>query len=873
MLKLMHGAMHIFLRFRTVFSHDRSSLSCPGGTLASLQNMCPALLPFPTTPNFFRKRLESSLRRDIIDRELTHLALLSAHPQKRHLNDEGIMTRVSQLVPISLVLLLFLFLVDSARCQGPPPVKPNPQAPTLAVPVPLGMQRGTTLDLTLTGTNLAEPTALWTSFPAKVTIPTDNKNGTDQTKLLVRLEVPKDAPIGFHTIRLATTRGLSNFRIFCIDDLPQVMETDSNHSRATAQAISIPCVVVGRADPEVTDFFKLTVKAGQRVSFEVLGRRLGSAFDPQISLHDIHTGHELPEAYSNDAPGLQTDARLTYTFKDAGEYVLEIRDTTYRGGPDFWYRLRIGNFPCATTPIPMAIKRGSKARIHFSGPTVDGVAPAEVTAPTDPNLDVLWIAPNGANGLSGWPVALALSDLDETVEQEPNNDPAHANRLSIPSAVTGRFLEKGDVDYFVFSAKKDQRLIIQGESLEYYSPTLLDMTVNDAKGAQVAASNPQAAHPEDQRIDFKPPADGDYYLLVKHLTDWGGPSEVYRLTITPYQPGFHFTVGLDRFDAPPGGAVEVPIQTLTRRDYTGPIEISVVGHPGITGQTVINATPPPPPNQPAGKLTVSVKSDVPMGPYSVRIQGKATINGQPVVVDGDVSATVKESLAGLPFPPRDLLHSVGLAVTEKPPFSLLAKLEPAESIRGTPISVTVAAQRAPGFAEEIALSPQGLPPNVALPALKIDKDKNEVKAQFTPTANAPVGKFAIGFQGKAKVQFKEFTVLSSRADLALSLPFDLKVEPTALKIPQGGKAKIKITATRKAGYQGPIDLEVRNLPAKTTAPKANIAMGQDSAEVEVTAPPDAMPGEKKDVNVLGTATAAGNQQNATPNFTLTIEKK
>src|SRR5207244_3778513 len=239
------------------------------------------------------------------------------------------------------------------------------------------------------------------------------KNGTDQTKLLVRLEVPKDAPIGFHTIRLATTRGLSNLRIFCVDDLPQVMEVDTNHSIATAQTVPIPCVVVGRADAEVTDYFKFKVAAGQRVSFEVLGRRLGSPFDPQISLHDIRTGHELPEAYSNDAPGLQTDSRLTYTFKEAGEYALEIRDVTYRGGPDFWYRLRIGDFPCATTPIPMAVKRGSQVSVGFAGPNVDGVHAVEVAVPDDPTVTTVAIAPTGSSGLHGWPVVLAVSDHEE----------------------------------------------------------------------------------------------------------------------------------------------------------------------------------------------------------------------------------------------------------------------------------------------------------------------------------------------------------------------------------------------------------------------------------------------------------------------------
>lgn len=780
---------------------------------------------------------------------------------------------LSQRILTSCSLLALLLTSSPGRCQNPPPVKPNPQAPTLGVAVPLGMQRGTALDLTLTGTNLAEPTALWTSFPAKVTIPTDNKNGTDQTKLLVRLEVPKDAPIGFHTIRLATTRGMSNLRIFCIDDLPQVMKVDSNRSISSAQTVPIPCVVVGRADPEVTDYFKLSVKAGQRVSFEVLGRRLGGPFDPQISLHDGKTGRELPEAYSNDAPGLQTDSRLTYTFKEAGEYVLEIRDVMYRGGPDFWYRLRIGDFPCATTPYPLAIKRGTKAAVHFTGPSVEGVAPVEVSAPSDPTADTLWIAPRAANGLFGWPVALTVSDLDETVEQEPNNDIAHANRLAISSAITGRFLEKGDLDYYVFSAKKGQRLQIQGESLEYYSPTLLDMTVNDAKGNQLAASNPQANHPDDQRIDFNPPADGDYYLMVKHLTDWGGPSEVYRLKITPYQPGFHLTVGLDRFDTAPGRSVEIPIQTLTRRDFDGPIEISVAGHPGITGQTVINAKPPTPPNQPAGKLTLSVKPDVPMGPYFVRIQSKATINGKPVIVDADVTPSIKEELAGLPFPPRDLLHPVALAVTEKPPFSLLAKVDSAESLRGVPVPLTITAERAPGFSEEIDLTASGLPANVTLPGLKIAKGQNEVKGQLSAAANAPVGQFSIRFIGKSKVSFKEFHVTSSPANLVLVLPFEFKVEPGSLKIAQGGKGKIKVTATRKGGYQGPIVFELRNLPANVSAPKGTIAMGQNDAEVEVTVPANAAAGEKKDVNILGTATAAANQQNASPNITVTIEKK
>jgi hypothetical protein len=734
------------------------------------------------------------------------------------------------------------------------------------------MQRGAGLDLTLTGTNLTEPVGLWTTFPAKVTIPTDQNNGKDNAKLRVHLEVPKDAPIGFHTIRLATTRGVSNLRVFCIDDLPQVMEVETNHSRTTAQAVPIPCVVVGRADPETSDYFKITAKAGQRVSFEVLGHRLGSAFDPQLSLFDSRTGRELPGGYSNDAPGLQTDARLTYTFKEAGDYVVEIRDVIYRGGPEFWYRLRIGDFPCATAPIPMAAKRGSKLAVHFAGPNVEGVVPEEVQAPDDPATDTLWIAPKGANGLLGWPVALGLSDLDEMTEQEPNNEPAKANRIPIPGAITGQFLEKGDIDHFAFAAKKGQRLIIQGITLEYYSPTLLDMVLKDAKGNQVAATNPQALHPDDQRIDFTAPADGDYTLVVKHLTDWGGPDQIYRLTFIPYQPGFDFTLGIDRLDIPQGGTREMIIQTLARRDYTGPIELSVLGNPAITGQTTIGGGPPPPPNQPVARLPITVKADLAMGPYPILIQGKATINGKVVTAYGSVRTVVKQELAGLEFPPRNLLHQVVLAVTEKPPFTLAAKFDQPEGTRGIPISVTITAGRNPGFAKEITVTPVGLPPNIAFPATKIGKGQNEVKVQLVPAANAPLGKFPVRFTGKVNLPNKEFEVTTSPADLVLALPFELKIEPSPLKIDVGAKAKVKILATRKGGYQGPIALELRNLPANVTAPKATIAMGETGAEIEITAAANATVGEKKDINVLGTATAA-NQQNASPNFTVNVLKK
>ncbi len=660
------------------------------------------------------------------------------------------------------VVTAVLTWTASAHAQKAP-VPPNPAAPVLKPVAPHGAQRGTTIDLTLTGANLAEPTGLWLDFPAKVTIPPENNNGKDPAKLLVRLEVPKDAPMGFHALRLATARGMSNTRLFCVDDLPQVLQKGDNRTLATAQPVAAPCVVVGRAANESNDYYKVTVAAGQRLSFEVLGRRLGSPIDPQLTLIDARTGRELHGGHSNDAPGLQTDPRLTYTFKEGGDYVVEVRDVSYKGGEDYFYRLRIGDFPCATTTLPLAIKRGAKATVRFAGPLVDGVTPEEVTAPADPAVQALWLAPRGANGLYGWPVSLALSDLDEALEQEPNNDAAHANRLAVPGAVTGRFEQKGDLDVYAFAAKKGTRYALDAQTHELGSPTEVYMTVRDAKNAQVLATDPM----KDPHLDFTPTADGDYFLTVEHLQYWAGPEEVYRVTVIPYQPGFEVSLGLDRYDAAAGSSVGVPV-FVTRRDYAGPIDVSVAGAAGLSGQVQIAAGQPAQPNNPAATLTVNVGPDVPVGPMTFLVQGKAAINGKDVIEYASVRAPVSLGLAGLPVPPRQTDVAVGLAVTEKAPFTLAVKFDEPSTALGKPANLTITATRAAGFTAEIAVAATGLPPNVA-PALKnVPANMNEVKVQLNAAANAPVGTFAVVVTGKAKHENKDFSVNAPPANLVLT---------------------------------------------------------------------------------------------------------
>jgi hypothetical protein len=182
--------------------------------------------------------------------------------------------------------------------------------------------------------------------------------------------------------------------------------------------------------------------------------------------------------------------------------------------------------------------------------------------------------------------------------------------------------------------------------------------------------------------------------------------------------------------------------------------------------------------------------------------------------------------------------------------------------------LTVTATRAKDFPEEIALTVVGLPPNMTAAAKPIAKATNEIQFPLTAAANAPLAGFGVVVIGKGKYQGRDFAVAVA-APLTLVSAFELKAGPLPPLKP-GDKAKLKVTAARKGGYAGPIDLELKNLPANVTAAKTPIPAGKDEVEIEVTAAAAAAAGEKADVNVTGTA--AG-QTAATPAFKVTVVKK
>ena len=69
--------------------------------------------------------------------------------------------------------------------------------------------------------------------------------------------------------------------------------------------------------------------------------------------------------------------------------------------------------------------------------------------------------------------------------------------------------------------------------------------------------------------------------------------------------------------------------------------------------------------------------------------------------------------------------------------------------------------------------------------------------------------------------------------------FDLTFDPKSFNLPRGGRVSITVTADRRDGFNGPIDVELHDLPLGLTATSGRIAAGADTTVLMLAAAEDA----------------------------------
>jgi hypothetical protein len=172
----------------------------------------------------------------------------------------------------------------------------------------------------------------------------------------------------------------------------------------------------------------------------------------------------------------------------------------------------------------------------------------------------------GPNGISNFAM-IRVDRLEQSVETEPNDEPAKANEVAFGSAVVG-VLKAQDIDHFRVKGKAGTRATIEVEAQRLGTPVVPVMTVMTAEGTPLAQAYESRGAERDSRLTFTFPADGDYIIQVRDNLYGGGDSAAYRLRVadTPFATGI-FPLG-----GPKGQTIAV---TASGGNLASPITRSV----------------------------------------------------------------------------------------------------------------------------------------------------------------------------------------------------------------------------------------------------------------------------------------------------------
>jgi hypothetical protein len=484
------------------------------------------------------------------------------------------------------------------------------QSPSLSYSIPSALAPGKTSTVAFFGDNLADASALWTSFATEAIERTAAQDpGSSANKIGFRISVGAQIPIGIGAVRIATTNGITGLLLLMIDDLPSVEATGRNKTLQTAQELKLPVAVDGRSAEQSSDYYEFLARKGERITIEAVAQRLGSSLDPVIRLVDAR-GQELE--YCEDTPGLGADICFSRQFATAGKYFIEIRDTRYQGGNKHRYRLRVGDFPSRSLPF-----------LPFK----------EV--------------------LSG---SITRSRGEAVEEIEPNDAFTNATQVSIPAVIHGRFDKPRDRDFYKFRVTKDQRLVFAGKTRSFGSPCDLFMELYKQDGSHLMEAN--VSGPDEGTITNTFGQPGAYYLLVEELNRRGGPDLAYRVEASSYLPGFDLAAETNKVEAAPSGSFDLKV-TCARREYDGPIELRLTG--AASGFSMTNYILAAKTNE--TRLTVTLPADVRVGEIlHFGVVGMAKVGNDKFETFASTMPALGKFFSSMLYPPRELDGWIALGV-------------------------------------------------------------------------------------------------------------------------------------------------------------------------------------------------------------------
>ncbi len=750
--------------------------------------------------------------------------------------------------------------------------------PKLFSVFPPGAKTGSTVDAAVTGTELDEIQLRFThpGITAKALAAANQ----------FAITVASDVPPGAYEARVLGRFGLSNPRTFVVGTLAEVLEKSGNGSPETAQEVALESVVNGRTDSQASDFYKFTVKKGQRILVTCAARELDSRTADALLLL-APDGRELERARQG---GL-----LDHTAAADGTLLVKVHDFVYRGGDQYFYRLTVTTGPQIDFVFPPAAEQGRTAKVTVFGRNLPGGSPSkfamggkvldqlivDLAAPGDPaarqrlattlslgslsaGLDGFEYRVKGAGGLLSNPALLTFSHGPVTTEAEPNNSPDKAQKVSLPASLAGQFATPNDRDWFAFDGKKGDAFWLEVTSHRLGLPTaphvVLQKAVKNEKGEEtftdvqefaesvVNQGGPEfnTAHRDPVgRFDVK--EDASYRLGIRDLfgRTVASPRHVYLLTLRKESPDFRLVAVPDSSPtkkAPAdvytsasslwrGEALPIKLLIFRRDGFKEDINVTVSGLPaGVTA---------PPVRIPAASNSISLflaaKDDAPAAIAEIKITGTAKTGETQLVREARLT-TVNWDLATdnntTEAPQSRLARSFPIAVTDResaPLTFVMDAKQPLETCVFNKLLIPVNFTRRADFKTDVKLKVTGNKDLDKLPELAGGEKTTSIQLVLNLAEQklAP-GQHTFWLQTRAKGKMRPYMDASKAAEDAAKAAE--KVAADAAKAAKEAKdAAGKVTApaeAKTAAEKAAKEAEAKAKDAETKKTAAQTMMKQ-----------------------------------------------
>jgi hypothetical protein len=709
-------------------------------------------------------------------------------------------------------------------------------APAIHELSPWGARSGTRFTLTVKGDGLTADSRIESKLPGSVSRMVPSKTAeSPNSELPFLVELQKDAPVGLYPLRVITADGVSNLVLFSVGTFPEVEEIEvenpkqRNDTADAAQPLPVPVVVNGTLKGADVDFYSITVKAAQKLVFEVDARRAGSAIDPAFEILD---SAGKPVAKADDSPGAGVDCRTEVTFARPGSYRVRIHDARYSDQAVNFYRLKIGTYPYADAAFPLGWKRGEETEVTLSGGNLP--APVKVKASRELRLP----------GSASLPLLFVTGDNAEILEDGTGNLPEDV-------FVNGRIAKPGEVDRYRIAVKPGEQWMFEVRAATLGTSQLdAIVTLQDDTGKKLASRDDVAG--ADPALPFTvPDAVNQVVVVVEDLLGRGGAGYAYRLQARRQGPDFVADLATPVVNVPAGGTSQV-IVNVQRRGYDGPIRLSLEGLPEgfvAAGGSIPSEAAAQSFNNDnagyraaAGFLTITAPENAPALVRELRVI--ATGGGIQRIARAPGLLTLVKGPGQRPATAPWLDQPLLLAVAKPLPLTLTSPTPLARLSQGFEFPIAYRIKRRAGARMPARVSARlvGAVGNLRILGTVPAENPDTGTILLTTNFATPVTTFDMVLEARVTLDGETLTVLSPAISFDVVEGYHVELEQAEMKIGPGARTEIRGSLYREPTFEGSVvKLEAAELPegvkcAPVEVPETSRAF-QITCEADLNAAP------------------------------------